>query len=263
MAQPPVYGTVQTVSPYESSSRPPLDISYSRSVPTFREVADMISGFVSPEHIQLARDEGTRRSAGSSLTADEASAIFAYTLPGCRLADTLIQAMRSSNTGMIHTLSPFIDLLTNALGKLPVNKTHSYIGAIYDDHYIALRDVKFVWWDMMTCNELVESLDSQIQAPDEISHHRTLFSIEGKSIIDVSAFSATVQCKHVFYPGCEFRVVSQLDLGNNLRLVQLEEVVEVSYLNRPHPHHGHAHGQYAPSNPASGAGPADRGVGGG
>ncbi|CAF3780327.1 unnamed protein product [Adineta steineri] len=164
------------------------------------------------------------------LTIDECASIALYSMEWSPRKNSfyiiLNETLRSPKREEV--LPPwfkFLKLFLTALSKLPLTGRRTiYRGVKLDLQKQYTQGKKIVWWGFSSCTSSVEVLKNEEFIGK--TGTRTLFSIECENVKDIR--------QHSFYqnedellllPGQEFEVVSSLDMGNNLIMIQLKEII--------------------------------------
>ena len=161
-----------------------------------------------------------------NLSHDEVLSIQLYTLewtPREKSFYFLVNtALRSENREQLQPWLPYLRLLMNALSKLPSNPHQiAYRGIPLDVSKEYFVDKEFVWWSFISCTSSLQVLKNYIGRTGK----RTIFNIVCYSPKDISQYSFYEEEKEVlFYPARQFRVKSCLNAGNQLHIIDLEEL---------------------------------------
>ncbi|CAF2628312.1 unnamed protein product [Rotaria sp. Silwood2] len=165
------------------------------------------------------------------LNKDESAAIALYTMEWYSKEMTfnyiLNQILRTENESQLKPWFFYLKLLLHALSKLESINSVVYQGANKNlsDEYPNGR--VFSTWEFSTCTSSIKTLEDE-ETFGRIGH-RTLFTIEchsGKSISKHAHDQSKDQV--LLLPGRKFQVISCLNAGNNLTIVQMQEM-ETSY----------------------------------
>lgn len=161
-----------------------------------------------------------------NLSHDEVVSIQLYTLewtPKEKSFYFLVNTtLRSENREQLQPWLPYLRLLMNALSKLPSNPHQiAYRGIPLDVSKEYFVDKEFVWWSFISCTSSLQVLKNYIGRTGK----RTIFNIVCYSSKDISQYSFYEQEKEMlFYPARQFRVKSCLNAGNQLHIIDLEEL---------------------------------------
>jgi hypothetical protein len=162
------------------------------------------------------------------LTQQESASIHLYTMQfhgGPSLYHSLNQSLRAENRAGLISWFSFLKLFLTALHKLPSHSKIVWRGVRDVDLSSKYKTgMKFAWWGVSSCTTNIEILES-----DQFlgkTGQRTLFSIEcinGKSVAFHSYFKNTEK-EIILMPGSYFEVVGHLDSGNQLHIIQLQQI---------------------------------------
>ncbi|CAF3393125.1 unnamed protein product [Rotaria sp. Silwood2] len=134
--------------------------------------------------------------------------------------------LRNSNReALLPPWFKFLKLFLTALSKLP-STGHRFIyrGVKLDLRQKYTEGTRIVWWGFSSCTTTVGVLESD--AFFGKSGTRTLFVIEcdtGKDIRQHSFYQKEDEI--LLLPGREFEIVSSMDMGNKLSMIQLKEII--------------------------------------
>ncbi|CAF1212862.1 unnamed protein product [Adineta steineri] len=165
-----------------------------------------------------------------NLTIDESASIALYSMEWPPRKNSLYivlnEILRSPNRAeLLPPWFKFLKLFLTALSKLPlVGRRTIYRGVKLDLRNQYIKGTKTVWWGFSSCTSSIEVLENEQYFGK--TGTRTLFSIEcdnGKDIRQHSFYQTEDEI--LILPGQEFEVVSSLDMGNNLIMIQLKEII--------------------------------------
>lgn len=160
------------------------------------------------------------------LTSSESAAIMLYTMIWSEeenFSASLNQTLMSNNYPIIEQWYPYLKLLLHALSKLPNLVRVVYRGAKKNlsSHYT--RDQIVDDWQFSLCTSSIKDLEK-----DETfgkSGERTLFTIECQTGKDVSQYSFDPNKELILIPpGRRWKVLSCLDAGDQMHIIQLREI---------------------------------------
>ncbi|CAF4189089.1 unnamed protein product [Rotaria sordida] len=163
------------------------------------------------------------------LTVDESSSIALYSMEWTPRKNSfyifLNETLRNANREeMLPPWFKFLKLLLTALSKLPPTGPRTiYRGVKLDLRQKYKEGMRIVWWGFSSCTTTVEVLEND--ACFGKSGTRTLFAIEcdtGKNICHCSFYEKKDEI--LLLPGREFEVVSSMDMGHQMSMIQLKEV---------------------------------------
>jgi hypothetical protein len=172
------------------------------------------------------------------LTIDESASIMLYTMEWVPKQKSfyfiLNSTLRAENRQRLKPWFRYLKLVLTALSKLPSARRCVYRGMRADLHQSYPKGRVCVWWGFSSCTSTLEVLQSE----DFLGKkgNRTMFTIEcdtGKDIRNHSMFQTE---NEILLPAArQFRVVSSLDSGNNLHIIQLREIEPIFPLLEPLP----------------------------
>jgi len=179
-------------------------------------------------HGYIAAEKGAAFTAGDphGLDADEAGALCLYTEES-ELYPTLNSLLRDRDRKKLLSFFPYLLLLLTARDKLP-----PFVGTVWRGvKGVDLRDkypkgTELYWWAFSSTTKELETLNN----PQFLgtSGTRTVFNIQverGCDIVRYSAFQGEAsEAEVLLFPGTKLRVVSAMDMGGGLFMVQLQEV---------------------------------------
>lgn len=163
------------------------------------------------------------------LTVDESAAIILYSLEWDPRENSfyiiLNNTLRSEDEEKLKPWELYLKLFLNSLEKLPPIKKTIYRGVKLNLSAQYPTGHKFAWWSFSSCTMSVEVLQTEQFLGKTGS--RTLFNIEsnsGRSIKNHSLFPSEDEV--LLMAARKFEVVSCLDSGNDLFIIQLKEIEE-------------------------------------
>ena len=165
------------------------------------------------------------------LTSDESAAIALYSMDWypqeCSFSYIINQNLRLQNNEQMKPWFLYLRLLFHALSKLPSSSNVVYQG-MNGDHRTDYPDgMTYTSWEFLNCMRSIRALEDEENFNQ--TGERTLVTIEcrsGKAIRQHAFDSSKDQV--LLLPGRHFRVASCLNAGNQLIIVQLQEM-ETSY----------------------------------
>ncbi|CAF1307504.1 unnamed protein product [Rotaria sp. Silwood1] len=161
------------------------------------------------------------------LTIDESTSIMLYSLEWEPRENSfyiiLNNTLRAEDEEKLKPWHPYLKLFVTALEKLPSISKTTYRGVKMNLSTQYPIGKTFVWWGFSSCTSSIEVLQSEQFLGKTGS--RTLFNIDCDSGKDIQ--------QHSFFPtedeillvaARKFKVVSCLDSGNDLHIIQLKEI---------------------------------------
>ncbi|CAF2832676.1 unnamed protein product [Rotaria sp. Silwood2] len=166
-----------------------------------------------------------------NLTIDESAAIFLYTMewPNC-VYSLLNETLTKEDRNQLLPWFSYLKLLLTALFKLPSIRCTVWRGVKGLDLTTKYpKNENTVWWRFSSSTTVVEVLKSE----NFLGQHglRTMFNIEclnGKVIKNHSNYQEENEV--LLLPGTQFQVISHLDAGNGLQIIQMKELENPRYL---------------------------------
>ncbi|CAF4657873.1 unnamed protein product [Rotaria socialis] len=160
------------------------------------------------------------------LTRDESASIRLYSMEWyptdkC-LYVTLNETLRSADRNKLKPWFPYLKLILTALKKVP-----SFYGTVYRGVKLDLtkeyfQGKLFTWWGFSSCTTSVAVLQNDGFLGK--TGLRTIFSIETNSAVHIKNHTYFPMEEEVLLPpAIQFKVVSILDTGNGLNMIQLKE----------------------------------------
>jgi hypothetical protein len=174
--------------------------------------------------------KGNNIKPNDGLTIDESASIALYSMEWSPRQNSfyiiLNGTLRKANRA--ESLPPwfkFLKLFLTALSKLPpTTRRIIYRGVKLDLRKHYTQGARVVWWGFSSCTSTVGVLENEQFFGK--SGTRTLFTIECDNGRDIRQHSFyQTEDEILLLPGQEFEVVSSLDMGNNLNMIQLKEIV--------------------------------------
>jgi len=161
------------------------------------------------------------------LTPNESAAIMLYTLEWTSREKSfyriLNKELRSEDNDKLKPWHLYLKLFILSLEKLPTHSQTIYRGLKRNLSAEYTKGKEFVWWGFSSCTTSIQVLQS-----DQFlgkTGTRTLFAIDcesGKDIRNHSFFPT--EDEMLLIAGRKFQVVSSLDSGNDLFIIQIKEI---------------------------------------
>jgi hypothetical protein len=175
------------------------------------------------EKVEIAK----RRQRHSKLTLDESTAIRLYTMQWDDNENSLYwllnKALRDENQReQMEPWFGYLKLFLMGLMKLPSENRRIWRGINQDFSKDYIEEQEINWWSVSSCTENLKVLEEFLGQ----SGNRTLFSIDssrGKMIQECSDYPN--ESEILLLPGTRLKVVSKLQPGPDLHIIQLQEVV--------------------------------------
>lgn len=161
------------------------------------------------------------------LTLDESAAIMLYTMSWRPLDRCLYVALnatlRSEDRDKLQPWFSYLKLFPTALSRLPSERKTVFRGVKLDVHQNYSKDEMIIWWGFSSCITTLGVLQSDLFLGE--TGTRTMFTIECNSGKNIRNHSYIQKENEIFIlPGTQFQVVSCLKQGQDLRIVQLQEI---------------------------------------
>ena len=160
------------------------------------------------------------------LTPDESASIMLYTLEWEPVESSfyfiLNTTLRSQNRQELKPWFLYLRLVIYALAKLPSLPSRTmYRGVQIDMSKEFMKEKTFVWWSFSSCTSTIDIIKHFLGAKGP----RTIVNIECDSAKDISRHSFyQIENEILLYPARQFKVISSLDAGNQLHIIQLKEI---------------------------------------
>ena len=162
----------------------------------------------------------------SELLWDESASIMLYSL-GWPVAELslymkLNSVLRNESRDLLQPWFLYLKLLITALSKLPSKPLTVHRGVKSDLSADYWQGKTVVWWGFTSCTSSIHVLEESFLGK---TGTRTLFSIDCHSGRDIRPHSVYKKENEILLPAaCEFEVISKLNLGNDLHMIQLKEI---------------------------------------
>ena len=197
---------------------------------TLNEAIRPLIPHVSEIQHMVYRVRSDNKEPADGLTTEESASIMLYSLEWIPSENSfyciLNSTLRSTNReALLPPWFSYLKLFMTALSKLrSILGNHVFRGVKMDLRGQYTVGSTCTWWGFSSCTSTVSVLEN-----DQFfgqSGSRTLFSIQcdtGKSIINHSYYEGEDEI--LLLPGREFKVVGCLDMGNQLHMIQLKEIM--------------------------------------
>ena len=224
VAQEPLE-TLISLNDYETCELVSLEASV---VPLKLILPDIMS------HVKEAKNRYSQTLPSEGLTVDQAASIYLYTEewePREQSLYVVLNAtLRSKERTILGSWLLYVRLLLTALSRLESTRRFLYRGVKSDLHNAYSKDQIVTWWGFSSCTTTIEILDDFLGKTGK----RTIFTIDCKSGKTISSHSAYLNEKEVLLlPETQFRVIASLDQGNELYMIQLEEIQSPFCISQP------------------------------
>ena len=203
---------------YEKMPLVSLEEAVERLIPFVPQVNQMVWN---------VKQQYTTTPPGEGLTVDQSASIMLYSYEWSPKEESfyffLNKCLRATDRNKLIPWFLYLKLLIYSLSKLPSTTRTVYRGVKEDLHAFYPDRSTFVWWGFSSCTTSVKVL----QAEEFLGKTgtRTMFNIEchsGKDIRRHSMFSTEDEV--LLLAARQFQVVSSLDPGNGLHIIQLKEI---------------------------------------
>jgi hypothetical protein len=161
------------------------------------------------------------------LTNDESASIALYTMEWYPNENSfyyiLNEALRSENNKQLKPWFHYLKLIFKALSKLQTISHIVYQGRNIDVTKDYPKGKVFVSWEFLVCTASIKTLENEETFGK--TGQRTLFTIQCRSGKDISRHAFEPAKEQVLLlPGRQFQVISCLNPGDELNIIQLEEM---------------------------------------
>lgn len=181
---------------------------------------------VDVEHMVWTVKQNCKNSPDSLLTSDESASIMLYTLEWS-LRDSsfyfiLNKTLRNQNRSELRPWFLYLRLVTQALAKLPSTTGRTiYRGIQLDISKEFVKDSTVIWWSFSSCTSTIDVIKNFLGN----SGPRTIINIECDTAKDISGHSFYgFENEILLFPARQLKVVSSIDVGNQLHIIQLKEI---------------------------------------
>ena len=212
-----------TTEPYESL--PPLRGYEKNEIVSLENALKPVKDFV-PELDAMLYTARRNCKPSSILRPDEAAAIMIYSLEWTPEEQSFYyifnNKLRDRNRRALLPWFLYIRLFVEALLKLPEQKPRIlYRGVKKQLQKYYSEDKECTWWSFSSCTSSLKVLNTFIGT----SGPRTIFNLHCRSAIDISEYSfLSGEAEFLLFPGRHFRCTSTLNAGDNLHIIELEEI---------------------------------------
>jgi hypothetical protein len=161
-----------------------------------------------------------------NLTSDESASIMLYTLgwePTQSSFYFILNAtLRSQNRQELKPWFLYLRLVVHALAKLPSIPSRTiYRGVRIDMSEEFVKDKTFIWWSFSSCTSTIDVIKEFLGNKGP----RTIINIECDTAKDISRHSFYQSENEILlYPARQFKVISSIEIGNQLHIIQLKEI---------------------------------------
>ncbi|CAF1372887.1 unnamed protein product [Rotaria sp. Silwood1] len=161
------------------------------------------------------------------LTTDESASIMLYTYESMPHEDSLYvklnATLRSEQRKNLIPWFLYLRLVLTALARLPAKCRSVFRGVKENLRSEYPEDKIFIWWGFSSCTSSVGVLENEQFFGK--TGNRTLFQIECNTAKDIKKHSfVTNEDEILLLPARQFQVISSLNSGNGLHIVQLKEL---------------------------------------
>lgn len=172
------------------------------------------------------------------LTCDQSAAIMLYTFESTPKSDSLYfilnQTLRSESREKLKPWFLYLRLILTALYRLPSKSCSAFRGITADLRSMYPKGTNMVWWGFSSCTASVEVLEQEAFLGK--TGARTLFQIECLTAKDIKNHSFIQHEDEILLlPGRNFIVKSCLNVGNEIHIIQLKEIIPQFLLLAPIP----------------------------
>lgn len=203
---------------------------------TLEEAVDPLVSIVKEVKDMVKRVKFNCQNPPDNLSSDESASIMLYSLEHKprekSFYSILNKALWYPDRSTLKPWFLYLKLVLTALSKIPSEKRYLHRGVKEDliNEYSA--DATFVWWGFSSCTTSVHVLHDDVFLGT--TGTRTLFQIECHSSKDIRKHSMFKNEDEVLLPpGRQFKVISSLDAGNGLHIIQIKETDPANFLLEP------------------------------
>ncbi|CAF1250215.1 unnamed protein product [Adineta steineri] len=162
-----------------------------------------------------------------NLSPDESAAIMLYTLPWQPEKESfysiLNSTLRAEDQTNLKSWFWYLKLSTTALSKLSSQRQFLYRGIKKNPIGDYPQGKPFFWWSFTSCTDSIDVLKSELFLGK--TGKRTIFTIDACTGKDIQKHSMVkTENEVLLLPGCQFRVIGTLDVGNDLNMIQIQEI---------------------------------------
>ena len=162
-----------------------------------------------------------------NFSSDESASIMLYSMAWTELENTfyniLNEKLRNRDRSQLRPWFLYLKLVITALSKIPSKQYHLYRGVRKDFRALYPQGKEFTWWGFSSCTTSIHVLESEIFLGK--AGTRTLFEIDCKIGKDIRQHSMIKKEDEVLLlPARRFVVVSCLNVGNDLNVIQIKEI---------------------------------------
>lgn len=160
------------------------------------------------------------------LTSDESGSIMLYTLESMPHENSLYvilnNILRSEDRQNLIPWFGYLRLLLTALGRLPSERRFVVRGIRKDLRDEYPEGSTFIWWGFSSCTSSIKVLECELFFGK--TGTRTLFQIDCETGKDIKKHSLIqTEDEILLLPARQFQVMSCLDSGNGLHIIQIKE----------------------------------------
>lgn len=162
-----------------------------------------------------------------NLSSDESASIMLYSMPWPPPEKPfyiiLNEALRHGDRSLLKPWLFYLKLVITSLSKLPSEQHHAHRGIRKDlsTHYP--QGKIFVWWGFSSCTKSINVLRNDLFLGK--TGMRTLFHVNCKSGKDIRQHSMLKkEAEVLLLPARQFKVVSCLNVGNDLNIIDIKEI---------------------------------------
>jgi hypothetical protein len=172
------------------------------------------------------------KSPSDNLSSDESASIMLYTMgwppPNDSFYIILNKTLCNEDRSLLKPWFLYLKLIITALSKIPSEQCRLNRGVKKDISADYPRGKTFVWWGFSSCTSSIHVLENELFLGK--TGMRTLFQIDCHSGKDISQHSMYKKEDEILLlPARQFKVVSCLNAGNGLNIIQIKEI------DPPHP----------------------------
>jgi hypothetical protein len=196
-------------------------------VPLEEAVQPLVKHIRDIQRYALTAKEKCKSPPAHGLSIDESASIRLYTMqlqpPDKHLYSVLNKTLRDEDRNLLKDWFLYLKLIITSLSKIRSIPRRLFRGVKLDLSKDYRKGDQIVWWAFSSCTDSLEVLET----PTFLGKKgvRTLFIIDcysAKDIRDHSRYSTENEV--LLPPARQFQIASSLDAGNDLHIVQLQEI---------------------------------------
>jgi hypothetical protein len=211
--------SVTNISPIQGYEKAPL-VSLEKAVQPLESIVPRIQNMVYTVMFNC-------KNPPDNLSPDESASIMLYTLSWIPEDKSfyyiLNSTLRTEDQASLKPWYLYLKLVITALSKIPSERRFLYRGLKKNMAEEFEQEKTFFWWMFTSCTTSVKVLESELFLGK--TGKRTMFTIDCWSGKYIRKHSMVKKEEEVLLlPGFQFKVVATLDAGNDLHMIQIQEI---------------------------------------